>query len=87
MAGQELLTQEETLRDGRVVVLRPLRGGDAAEVEALWRRLGAPFRRLFTNLAHLPPGRPGDAAVPRPGHAAGIVAVQADADIRVRLTG
>jgi hypothetical protein len=26
---------EETLRDGRVVILRPLRGDDAAGVEAL----------------------------------------------------
>jgi hypothetical protein len=57
---------EETLRDGRVVALRPLRSDDAAEVEALWRRLDAPSRRLFTNLAHLPPDRPGDVAVPRP---------------------
>src|SRR4029077_3744541 len=46
---------EETLRDGRVVALRPLGSDDAAEVEALWRRLDAPSRRLFTNLAHLPP--------------------------------
>ena len=74
---------EETLRDGRVVVLRPLRGDDAAEVEALWRRLDAASRRLFTSLAHLPPGRPGDVAVPRPGHAAGIVAVPADPPGRV----
>ena len=74
---------EETLRDGRVVALRPLRGDDAAEVEALWRRLDAPSRRLFTNLAHLPPDRPGDVAVPRPGHTAGIVAVPADPPGRV----
>jgi len=74
---------EETLRDGRVVVLRPLRGDDAAKVEALWRRLDAPSRRLFTDLAHLPPGRPGDVAIPRPGHAAGIVAVPADVPGRV----
>ena len=65
---------EETLRDGRVVVLRPLRGDDAAGVEALWRRLDAPSRRRFTSLAHLPPDRPGEVAVPRPGHTAGIVA-------------
>jgi acyl-CoA synthetase (NDP forming)/GNAT superfamily N-acetyltransferase len=69
---------EETLRDGRVVALRPLRGDDAAGVEALWRRLDAPSRHLFTHLAHLPPDRPGDVAVPRPGHTAGIVAVPAD---------
>jgi len=74
---------EETLRDGRVVVLRPLRGDDAAGVEALWRRLDAPSRRLFTHLAHVPPGRPGDVAVPRPGQAAGIVAVPADPPGRV----
>jgi len=74
---------EETLRDGRVVALRPLRSGDTAEVEALWRRLDAPSRRLFTNLAHLPTDRPGDAAVPRPGHTAGIVAVPADPHGRI----
>ena len=39
--------------------------------EALWRRLDAPARRWFTGLAHLPPDRPGDVAIPRPGHAAG----------------
>jgi len=74
---------EETLRDGRVVALRPLRGDDAAGVEALWRRLDAAARRLFTNLAHLPPDRPGDLAVSRPGHMAGIVAVPADPPGRV----
>ena len=74
---------EETLRDGRVVALRPLRSDDAVEVEALWRRLDAPSRRLFTNLAHLPPDRPGDVGVPRPGHTAGIVAVPADPPGRV----
>jgi hypothetical protein len=68
---------EETLRDGRVVVLRSLRGDDAAEVEVLWRRLDARSRRLFTNLAHLPPDRPGELAVSRPGHTAGIVAAPA----------
>lgn len=65
---------EEALRDGRVVALRPLRGDDAAGVEALWRRLDAGARRRFTDLAHLPPDHPGQAAVPRPGQAAGIVA-------------
>ena len=65
---------EETLRDGRVVVLRPLRGDDAAGIEALWRRLDARARRRFTSLAHLPPDRPGEVAVPRPGQTAGIVA-------------
>jgi len=35
------------------------------------------------DLAHLPPGRPGDVAVPRPGHAAGIVAVPAGQPERV----
>ena len=74
---------EETLRDGRVVALRPLRGDDAAGVEALWRRLDAPSRRLFTHLAHLPPDRSGDVAVPRPGHTAGIVAVPAGQPGRV----
>ena len=68
------LAWEETLRDGRVVVLRPLRGDDAAGVEPLWRRLDAPARRRFTSLARLPPDRPDDVAVPRPGYTAGIVA-------------
>jgi hypothetical protein len=77
---------EETLRDGRVVALRPLRGEDAAGVEALWRRLDAPARRLFTHLAHVPPDRPGDIAVPRPGHTAGIVAT-AQAGSPGRLVG
>ena len=83
MTAADAPTGEETLRDGRVVVLRPLRGDDAAGVEALWRRLDAPSRRLFTHLAHLPPGRPGDVAIPRPGHTAGIVAVPADPPGRV----
>ena len=68
---------EETLRDGRVVVVRPLRAGDAAGLEALWRRLDAPARRRFTDLAHLPADRAGDVALPRPGHAAGIIATAA----------
>jgi GNAT superfamily N-acetyltransferase len=66
---------EETLQDGRVVTMRPLRAGDAAGVEALWRRLDAPSRRRFTDLAHLPPGRAGEVAPPRPGHTAGIIAI------------
>jgi hypothetical protein len=65
---------EETLHDGRVVTVRPLRADDAAGVEALWRRLDAPARRRFTDLAHLPSERPGAVALPRPGHAAGIIA-------------
>ena len=65
---------EETLRDGRVVVVRPLRADDAAGVRALWRRLDARDRRQFTDLAHLSAERAGDVALPRPGHAAGIVA-------------
>jgi hypothetical protein len=56
---------EETLRDGRVVTVRPLRAGDATGVEALWRRLDARARRRFTNLAHLPSERVGDLALPR----------------------
>ena len=78
MTGGSASGCEETLRDGRVVALRPVRSGDAAGIEALWRRLDARSRRLFTDLAHLPPDRPGDVAVPRPGHTAGIVAVPAD---------
>jgi len=54
--------------------VRPLRADDAAGVAALWRRLDAPARRRFTDLAHLPPERAGDVALPRPGHAAGIIA-------------
>jgi acyl-CoA synthetase (NDP forming)/GNAT superfamily N-acetyltransferase len=83
MTAASPLVWEETLRDGRVVALRPVRSGDAAGIEALWRRLDARSRRLFTNLAHLPPDRPGDVAVPRPGHTAGIVAVPADLPGRV----
>jgi len=56
------------------VTVRPLRADDAAGVAALWRRLDAPARRRFTDLAHLPSERAGDVALPRPGHAAGIVA-------------
>lgn len=63
---------EETLRDGRVVVLRPLRGNDVVGVEGLWRRLDAPARHRFTALAHLPPDRPGDVEVRgRPASAPG----------------
>jgi acetate---CoA ligase (ADP-forming) len=65
---------EETLRDGRVVAVRPLRAVDAAGIRALWRRLDAAARHRFTGLAYLPPDRPGDVAIPRPGHAAGVVA-------------
>ncbi len=65
---------EETLRDGRVVVVRPLRAADAAGIRALWRRLDAPARHRFTGLAYLPPDRPDEVAIPRPGHAAGVVA-------------
>ncbi len=68
---------EETLRDGRVVMVRPLRADDAAGVVALWRRLDAPARRRFTDLAHLPPDRAGDVALPRLGHTAGLVATMA----------
>ncbi len=57
-----------------VVALRPVRAGDAAGAEALWRRLDARDRRRFTDLAHLPPDRAGDVALARPGHAAGVVA-------------
>ena len=71
-AGSE--ETEETLRDGRVVTVRPLRAADRAGVEAMWRRLDAPARRRFTGLAHLPSERAGDVALPRPGHAAGIIA-------------
>ena len=77
---------EEALRDGRVVTVRPLCAADAAGVEALWRRLDAPARHRFTGLAHLPPDRPGDVALPRPGHAAGIVAT-APADSPGRVVG
>ena len=70
----DLPGSEETLRDGRVVTVRPLRADDAAGVVALWRRLDAPARRRFTDLAHLPPDRAGDVALPRPGHTAGLVA-------------
>jgi len=71
-AGSE--ETEETLRDGRVVTVGPLRAVDKAGVEAMWRRLDAPARRRFTDLAHLPSERAGDVALPRPGYAAGIIA-------------
>jgi acetate---CoA ligase (ADP-forming) len=74
VAGLAAAGSEETLRDGRVVVLRPARADDAGGVVALWRRLDAPARRRFTDLAHLPADRAGDVALPRPGHAAGIIA-------------
>ena len=56
-------------------MVRPLRAVDAAGVRALWRRLDAAARHRFTGLAHLPHDRPGDVAIPRPGHAAGVVAI------------
>jgi acetate---CoA ligase (ADP-forming) len=68
------MAEVQTLRDGRVVTIRPLAASDAAGVEALWRRLDAPSRHRFTQLAHLPSHRARDAAIPRPGHAAGIAA-------------
>jgi hypothetical protein len=83
VAGEGVVTAggvpgaEETLRDGRVVLLRPLRGDDMAGFEALWRRLDVSARHRFTRLAHLPADRPGEVAAPRPGHAAGIVAAAA----------
>src|SRR5271165_5636725 len=73
VAGPE--ETEETLREGRGVTVRPLRGGDTAGVAAMWRRLDAPARRRFTDLAHLPSERAGEVALPRPGHAAGIIAI------------
>lgn len=68
---------EETLRDGRVVTVRPLHAGDVGAIEALWRRLDAAERRRFLDLAHLPPDDPGALAAERPGQAAGVVAVAA----------
>lgn len=64
-----------TLRDGRVVTVRPLCAADAAGVEGLWRRLDAPARHRFTRLAHVPLHGAGEVAIPRPGQVAGIVAV------------
>ena len=77
---------EETLRDGRVVTLRPLRAGDAGAIEALWRRLDAAARRRFLDLARLPPDDPGALAFERPGRAAGVVAV-AEAGSSVPVVG
>ena len=62
-AADDAPGSEETLRDGRVVVVRPLRADDAAGLEALWRRLDAPARRRFTDLAHLPADRAGDVRI------------------------
>jgi acetyl coenzyme A synthetase (ADP forming)-like protein len=73
-AGDGTTGPEETLRDGRVVLLRRVRADDAAGIGALWRRLDAQARRRFTDLAHLPADRAGDVALPRPGHAEGIIA-------------
>lgn len=66
---------EATLRDGRVVTVRPLCAADAVGVEGLWRRLDAPARHRFTRLAHVPVHGAGDVAIPRPGQVAGIVAI------------
>jgi acyl-CoA synthetase (NDP forming)/GNAT superfamily N-acetyltransferase len=66
---------EESLRDGRMVVIRPLGGEDAAGIEGLWRRLDTASRSRFLDLGHLPPGDPGALALPLPGQAAGIVAI------------
>jgi acetyl coenzyme A synthetase (ADP forming)-like protein len=65
---------EESLRDGRSVAIRPLHADDAAAVEALWRRLDAPERRRFLELAHLPSESPGEVVAARPPQAAGVVA-------------
>ncbi len=65
----------ETLRDGRMVLVRPLVGGDAAGIGRLWRRLDADGRRRFLDLGHVPSADPGSLAVPRPGEAAGVVAI------------
>jgi len=79
---------EETLRDGRVVILRALRAGDAAGIEALWRRLDATARRRLLDLARLPPDQPGAFARERgrPGETAGIVAT-AEAGSPPRVVG
>jgi len=69
---------EETLRDGRVVTVRPLQAADAAGIEGLWSRLDAAERHRFTRLAHVPARRPGDVAIPRPGRADGIVVTAPD---------
>lgn len=66
---------EETLRDGKVVTVRPLCAADAAGVEALWSRLDAAERHRFTHLAGVPARRAGDVAIPRPGEADGVAAV------------
>ncbi len=82
MASDDLSTGEETLRDGRVVRIRPLCGDDARGVEAFWRRLGARDRHLFLSLAHLSTEDPGAVALAHPG-TAGIVAVAPDSSERL----
>ncbi len=82
VASGEPDTNEETLRDGRVVQVRPLRDDDARGVEALWRRLGARDRQLFLRLAHLATEDPGAVAAPRRG-SAGVVAVASDSSRRL----
>ncbi|MHB8220860.1 MAG: bifunctional acetate--CoA ligase family protein/GNAT family N-acetyltransferase [Acidimicrobiales bacterium] len=76
--GRGPVLTEVTLHNGRVVVLRLLGADDAGEVAALWRRLDAADRRRFLDLAHLPADAPGTLASPRPGQAAGVVAVVTD---------
>ncbi len=49
--------------------------GDAAGIGRLWRRLDADGRRRFLDLGHVPSADPGSLAVPRPGEAAGVVAI------------
>lgn len=75
MAGGPAATTE-TLRDGRVVVVRPVLGTDAAGIEGFWRRLDAPARRRFVELAQLAPDDPGGAAVIQPGRGAGVIALE-----------
>jgi acetate---CoA ligase (ADP-forming) len=74
-APTPLSAGEETLRDGRVVLVRPLCADDGAGIEMFWRRLEAPARHRMLALAHLPPDDPSVLAQLRRGEEDGVVAL------------
>ncbi len=66
---------EETLRDGRLVFVRPLREDDASRVGGFWRRLDTTARHRFLDLGHLPPDDPGRLVSVESGQGAGVAAI------------